>query len=79
MFKSSMERLQERANEFSIIAPAHGEPFLKGSLLDDLVTCAEQIMSGDLEGELHQTRFGECLLAEVGDTGIMYKPYRVFR
>jgi enterochelin esterase family protein len=76
-FCLSLSRLATFAGEFDIIAPSHGEPVPAGTTLDDLVACAAGIVSGELEGKPHETRFGEALLAEVGGAGILYHADRV--
>lgn len=76
-FHSSMLRLKTFAGDLDVIAPSHGEPQPAGSVLDDLVTCAEKILSGELVGQPQETRFGQCLLAEYGTAGIMYQADRV--
>jgi enterochelin esterase family protein len=40
--------------------------------LEDLLACAEGLLSGELEGAPHETRHGDALLAEVGSAGILY-------
>ena len=45
--------------------------------MNDLVACADGILSGELVGKPHETRFGEALLAELGGAGIMYHADRV--
>lgn len=76
-FGLSLRRLCTFSGAFDVIAPSHGEPQPAGSLLDDLVACASGILSGELEGKPHETRFGEALLAEVGEAGILYHADRV--
>jgi enterochelin esterase-like enzyme/glyoxylase-like metal-dependent hydrolase (beta-lactamase superfamily II) len=76
-FARGLSRLATFADQFDVIAPAHGEPVPAGTLLDDLVSCAGRIVSGELVGEPHETRFGECFLAEHGDAGILYDADRV--
>jgi enterochelin esterase-like enzyme/glyoxylase-like metal-dependent hydrolase (beta-lactamase superfamily II) len=76
-FRLALSRLATFAGEFDVIAPAHGEAIPAGTLLDDLVSCAAGIVSGELEGVPHETRFGEALLAEVGGAGILYHADRV--
>ncbi|MBN1873277.1 MAG: MBL fold metallo-hydrolase [Anaerolineae bacterium] len=76
-FRRSMARLATFADAFDIIAPSHGEPVPAGTWLDDLIACADGILSGELEGKPHETRFGEALLAEAGDAGIIYHADRI--
>ena len=49
----------------------------RGTLIDDLIACAAGILSGELVGKPQETRFGECLLAELGSAGIMYKADKI--
>ena len=76
-FARSLKRLNTFADRFDVIAPSHGEPVPAGTWLDDLVACAEGIVSGELKGKPEETRFGEALLAEYGSAGIMYKADRI--
>jgi enterochelin esterase family protein len=78
-FHVSMRRLRALSGEFDTIAPSHGKPQPVGALLDDLVACTARIMSGELAGKPHETRFGDCLLAEYGSAGILYYADRVHR
>jgi enterochelin esterase-like enzyme/glyoxylase-like metal-dependent hydrolase (beta-lactamase superfamily II) len=79
VFRMSLARLQAFAGDFDVIAPSHGKPQPADSLLDDLESCAEKIVSGELVGKPQETRFGEGLLAECGSGAIMYKADRVRR
>jgi enterochelin esterase-like enzyme/glyoxylase-like metal-dependent hydrolase (beta-lactamase superfamily II) len=76
-FRLSLSRLGTFAGEFDVIAPSHGEPMPAGTTLDDLTACAAGIVTGNLEGKPHETRFGEALLAESGGAGILYHADRV--
>jgi enterochelin esterase-like enzyme/glyoxylase-like metal-dependent hydrolase (beta-lactamase superfamily II) len=78
-FRNSMRRLRALSSDFDTIAPSHGKPQPIDALLDDLVACAAGIMSGELAGRPHQTRSGDCLLAEYGSAGILYHADRVHR
>lgn len=78
-FMLSLKHLSQFAEDFDTIAPSHGKPEPVGSQLNDLVTCAERIVSGELTGKPHQSRFGECLLAEYGSAAILYHADRVQR
>lgn len=77
-FFSSMLRLRTFTADFDTIAPAHGEPQPVGTLLDDLITCAAQILDGDQVGKPETTRFGDCLRAEYGSAGILYLPDKLY-
>lgn len=77
-FFTGMVRLRTFATEFDTLAPAHGEPQPVGTLLDDLITCAAQVLDGDLVGRPETSRFGECLLAEYGSASIMYLPDKLY-
>lgn len=77
-FYGGLQRLKAVAANFDTLAPAHGTPQPAGTLLDDLETCARQILEGELEGTPHSTRFGDCLLAETGETGLLYLPDRIY-
>jgi enterochelin esterase-like enzyme/glyoxylase-like metal-dependent hydrolase (beta-lactamase superfamily II) len=72
-FRRSMARLRTFAGEFDTLAPSHGKPVPVGSILDDLVACADGILSGELAGEPQETHFGPALLAGLGTAGILYK------
>ena len=76
-FSFSMKRLRTFAGDFDTIAPSHGKPGPAGTLIEDLVTCASKIVSGELVGKPQETRFGECLLAEYGSAGIMYRADKI--
>jgi enterochelin esterase-like enzyme/glyoxylase-like metal-dependent hydrolase (beta-lactamase superfamily II) len=76
-FARGLSRLGTFSGDIDTIAPSHGEPVPAGTLLDDLLSCAARIVSGELVGEPHETRFGECLLAECGGSGILYNADRV--
>ncbi len=77
-FSFSLQRLRTFAGEFDVIAPSHGKPEPAGALIDDLIACAAGILSGKLVGKPQETRFGECLLAELGSAGIMYKADKIY-
>jgi len=76
-FHRSLLRLWTFAGDFDVIAPAHGEPQPVGSLLGDLIRCAGGIVSGEIEGQPEETRFGTGLMAEYGSAKIMYRADRV--
>lgn len=76
-FYHGLLRLRAFAGEFDVIAPSHGKPAPAGAWLDDLVACAEKILSGELAGQPQETRLGEGLLAEWGSAGIVYKADKV--
>ncbi len=78
-FSRSLRHLLEFEEEFDILAPSHGAPEPAGSQLQDLLACAEGIVSGALSGTPHESRFGECLLAEYGSAAILYQAERVQR
>ncbi|TFG65892.1 MAG: MBL fold metallo-hydrolase, partial [Anaerolineales bacterium] len=65
-FSRSLRHLLQFSKAFDTLAPSHGKPEPGGSQLQDLLTCAERIVSGELTGAPHESRFGECLLAEYG-------------
>jgi len=73
----SFLRLRTFADDFDIIAPAHGEPQPIDSLLDDLIHCAGGIVSGEIEGQPEETRLGTGLMGEYGSAKIMYRADRV--
>lgn len=73
----SFLRLRTFADDFDIIAPAHGEPQPIGSLLDDLIHCAGGIVSGEIEGQPEETRLGTGLMGKYGSAKIMYRADRV--
>jgi enterochelin esterase-like enzyme/glyoxylase-like metal-dependent hydrolase (beta-lactamase superfamily II) len=77
-FFTGLLRLRTFTADFDTLAPAHGEPQPAGMLLDDLVTCAAQVLDGDLVGKPETSRFGDCLLAEYGSAGIMYLPDKLY-
>ena len=77
-FFTGMLRLRTFADDFDTLAPAHGKPHPVGTLLDDLITCAAQVLDGDLVGKPEKSRFGDCLLAEYGSAGIMYLPDKLY-
>lgn len=76
-FARSLSRLRTFAGDFDVIAPSHGKPQPVGALLDDLATCADRILSGEVVGTPQETRFGECLLGEYGSAAIQYRADRV--
>jgi enterochelin esterase family protein len=76
-FARSLAWLRTFADEFDTIAPAHDPPGPVGSLLDDLLACAQGILSGDLEGEPEESRFGKALCARLGKGAIMYRADRI--
>jgi len=78
-FARSLKRLATFAGDFDVLAPAHDEPLPVGSLLDDMVACAEGIVSGEVEGVPEETRLGTGLMAECGEAKLMYNPDKVHR
>jgi len=76
-FSFGLQRLRTFAGDFDVIAPSHGKPGPAGTLIDDLIACAAGILSGELVGKPQETRFGECLLAELGSAGVMYKADKI--
>jgi enterochelin esterase family protein len=75
--RQSLGRLQTFAGEFDTLAPSHGKPGPVGSLLDDLIACADGILSGEREGQPQETRFGPALRAECGTAAIIYRADKV--
>jgi len=78
-FRRSMARLRTFADEFDTLAPSHGKPAPLGFTLDDLVACADGILSGELAGEPQETRFGPALQASLGSAQILYRADHIQR
>ena len=76
-FTRGLKHLLKFADSFDTIAPSHGKPEPVGSQLVELLTLGERIVSGEISGKPHQSRFGECLLAEYGNAAILYQADRV--
>lgn len=76
-FARSLKHLLQYAEAFDTIAPSHGEPAPAGTLLQDLLSIAERVVTGSLSGKPHQSRFGECLIAEQGNASILYQADRI--
>ncbi len=65
------------SDKFDTLAPSHGAPMPAGTMIEDLVACADGILTGEVEGKPYETRFGEALLAECGSAGIIYLEDRI--
>jgi enterochelin esterase-like enzyme/glyoxylase-like metal-dependent hydrolase (beta-lactamase superfamily II) len=75
--RASLARLRRFVAPSDLLAPSHGRPAPIGSILDDLIACADKVLSGELIGRPEESRFGPCLLAEWGSAAILYLEDRV--
>ena len=66
------EKLQERRGEFDWLCTGHDEMLMPASFVDDVVSCCEKILSGEIPGEDFE------LPAVFGDTKARRAAYRDF-
>jgi hypothetical protein len=77
-YLASLKKVQERQAEFKILLPGHQPTPLGRNQLDDLVSCAEEILDGRGIGVLTPTFAGEGLLWKHGSGMIIYNPQRLY-
>lgn len=79
-FHGNLRRLQNLADEFDYILPAHADlqalPLPK-DILDDLVAGIERILTGELVGQEEKTFAGDGLRCDFCSCGILYRPDRI--
>jgi len=78
-FRDNLQRVQDMAEAFDHILPAHGRlPALPlpRQTLADLIAGIERILSGEIVGREEPTFAGAGLRCEFGSCGILYRPDR---
>lgn len=79
-FYRGLRRIQEFADRFDVLLPAHGDlealPLSK-EVLDDLVTGIASILNGERVGCEEKTFAGDGLRCDFGTCGILYRPDRL--
>lgn len=76
-YAENMRRLFDLSDSYDLILSGHSADPLPVSLLRDIVTAADAIVAGDLRGTPEMTRFGESLVARLGEAVINYKEDRI--
>jgi hydroxyacylglutathione hydrolase len=77
IYLASLKRVRERQAEFEILLPGHQPTPLDKNQLDNLISCAEEILDGRGLGEPTQTFAGEGLQWKHGSGIIIYDPHRL--
>ncbi|MEM5872053.1 MAG: MBL fold metallo-hydrolase, partial [Candidatus Aenigmatarchaeota archaeon] len=79
-FHRNLKRLQSRIDEFDYILPGHANldslP-LPCTIINELVSGIEKILSGEIMGCEEKTFAGNGLRCNFGSTGIVYRPDRI--
>jgi hydroxyacylglutathione hydrolase len=76
-YLDSLKKVRERQADFEILLPGHQPTPLGRNQLDDLISCAEEILDGRVIGEPTRTFAGEGFLWKHGAGIIIYDPQRL--
>ena len=79
-FYANVRRLQEVADRFDVLLPAHAELPARSyprDLIAELVEGIALILDGTLVGQPERTAIGEGLRSEFGSTGVTYRSDRL--
>jgi hypothetical protein len=77
-YLASLKKVRERQDEFEVLLPGHQPTPLGRSQLDNLISCAEEILEGRGIGEPTRTFAGEGLQWKHGSGIIIYDPQRLY-
>lgn len=72
-YVNSLQHLQRRSSDFSMILPGHGDP-LEGDFIDDQIACGRQILSGECAGELYKSFAGDAKVCKYKRASIAFNP-----
>jgi hydroxyacylglutathione hydrolase len=74
VYLQSLQKLQQRNNEFNTIFPGHGEPLDK-TFLDEQIICARNILDGECKGQpYHSFIGGDAWQCSYKRAGIAFNP-----
>ncbi|KPK87561.1 MAG: hypothetical protein AMS27_02395 [Bacteroides sp. SM23_62_1] len=76
-YMQSLEKLQQRSDEFDMIMPGHGSP-LERDFIDEQIICAKNILDGSCKGELYESFAGEGRICYYERAGIVFNPDNLF-
>jgi hydroxyacylglutathione hydrolase len=76
-YLGTLQKLNARSNEFDKILPGHGGVIDK-SFIGEQIICAQQIISGECQGEKYESFAGPALLCRYKRAAIAYDPENVF-
>ena len=69
----TLQKLKRRSNNFDSIYPGHGGP-LEITFIDELITCAQNILDGKCKGEKYETFVDYALVCGYKRAQIAYNP-----
>jgi glyoxylase-like metal-dependent hydrolase (beta-lactamase superfamily II) len=76
-YLKSLEKLQKRSNEFTIIYPGHGES-VDSEFLSEQINCGKSILDGSCKGEKYTSFAGDGKLCNYKRAGIAFNPDNLF-
>jgi glyoxylase-like metal-dependent hydrolase (beta-lactamase superfamily II) len=69
----TLEKVQRRSKDFTMLLPGHGEP-LDNEFIDEQIVCARNILSGECKGEPYKTFAGDAKICYYKRAGIAFDP-----
>lgn len=76
-YLQTLQKLNQRSDEFDYILPGHGEVMEK-SFIDEQIICAQNIISGDCKGEKYESFAGSALVCSYKRASIAFNPDNIF-
>ena len=76
-YLQTLQRLNQRSDEFDNIFPGHGDVIDK-SFINEQIICAKNIISRECQGEKYESFAGSALLCKYKRAGIAYNPENIF-
>ncbi len=72
IYLASLEKLQQRMNEFDWVLPAHAETLVSPEIINEFITGIKTILSGESRGIPYQTFAGDGLIAKFNNCAVIY-------
>ncbi|MBN2012430.1 MBL fold metallo-hydrolase [candidate division KSB1 bacterium] len=72
-YRDNLRTLRQQSDEFDTMFPGHGDP-LEPAFLDELIQCAENILTGKCIGEKYETFVDYALVCSYKNARIAYDP-----
>ncbi len=77
IFLQTLQKLDQRSQEFDTLLPGHGD-ILDKSFLNEQIICAKNILQGECRGEKYETALGSGLLCAYKRASIAYNPEKMY-
>jgi hydroxyacylglutathione hydrolase len=77
LYIHTLQKLQKRSNEFTVLLPGHGDP-LDPEFIDEQIICGQNILSGECKGEPYKSFAGEAKICSYKRAGIAFDPGNLF-